>query len=94
MFFFSDTETRKQILNITFSKTAAAATASEGSGSGIRQTFLLPDYIRQKLYLHSAQLEKLTQLKYLAEGLSIVIPTPKPNIHVFSVRPGQFYYKC
>ena len=24
---------------------------------------------------------------YLIEGLSVVIPTPKSNIHVFSVRP-------
>ena len=31
---------------------------------------------------------------YLVEGLSVVIPTTKSNIHVFSVRPGQSFSNC
>ena len=65
-----DTESREQILNITFSATVQGSHA---------ETFLDPDYVKQRIYLHRELLTKLTLLEYLPFDDNVCVREPCLN---------------
>ena len=53
--------------------------AGSAGGSGHSETFLDPDYIKQRVYLHDALLRKLTLLEYLPFDDNVCVREPCLN---------------
>ena len=57
----------------------SATVAGSAGGSGHSETFLDPDYIKQRVYLHDALLRKLTLLEYLPFDDNVCVREPCLN---------------
>ena len=74
-------------VSVTDGKNEARATLR------LRVNHVTADMLEQAVTLRvsniSAEAFLVPFYDYLVEGLAVVIPTTKSNIHVFSVRPGK-----
>ena len=74
-----DTESREQILNITFSVSGMLDGDRRGYSGGTEETFIDPEYVRQRIYLQHEQLTKVAQLNYLPFDDNVCVQEPCLN---------------
>ena len=74
-----DTESREQILNITLGISGRLNGDGRSSSIGHEETFIDPEFIRQRIYLHHEQLTKMTLLNYLPFDDNVCVKEPCLN---------------